>query len=177
MPRAVTCAFYSRRGFPSDGARSAGPRVRACLSGELLGAGPLAAACAHTQSSGTLPPLARTCTFTFLSPAGCHPASRLARGSGFSPRGPGASWRRCAVVSKSRTRAPLPIFFGECVYFYANCLLKCFAYFPIRFSVVLIGLLAFFTSSRYNFFFFFGGGKRFVNIFFFLFYLLCHSGN
>lgn len=82
--------------------------------------------------------------------------------------------RCCQQISNASTFAHI---FGECVYFYANCLLKCFAYFPIRFSVVLIGLLAFFTSSRYNFFFFFGGGKRFVNIFFFLFYLLCHSGN
>lgn len=81
--------------------------------------------------------------------------------------------RCCQQISNASTFACI---FGECVYFYANCLLKCFAYFPIRFSVVLIGLLAFFTSSRYNFFFF-GGGKRFVNIFFFLFYLLCHLGN
>lgn len=137
LPRAVTCAFYSRRGFPSDGACSAGPRARACLSGELLGAGPLAAACAHTQSSGTLPPLARTCTFTFLPLAGCHPASRLARGSGFSPGGPGASWRRCAVVSKSRTRAPLPIFLGSAYIFMRIACWSVLLIFPLGFLLSL----------------------------------------
>lgn len=155
LPRAVTCAFYSRRGFPSDGACSAGPRARACLSGELLGAGPLAAACAHTQSSDAA--AARQDVHVYIPLPGRLPPRLPARTRvrllTRRARCVVEKVRCCQQISNASTFAHI---FGECVYFYANCLLKCFAYFPIRFSVVLIGLLAFFTSSRYNFFFWWG---------------------
>lgn len=154
LPRAVTCPFYSRRGFPSGWACSAGPRARVCPLGELLGAGPLGrGACTYSafRDAATASPGHARFRFSPRPAATPPPSTRQGLAShleGPVRHGEGPLLFPWAFYQQISNASNVACIFGECVYCYANCLLQRFAYFPIRFSVVLIGLLVFFTSSR-----------------------------